>query len=80
METNRRLGMLFPWLTGDHWLCLGPVLFSLGATTAAAPASKTNSSTSPCSPDGSQRTDTPAEFAKQFNWKNDAEKAGLLGK
>jgi len=30
--------------------------------------------------DGSQRTDTPAEFAKQFNWKNDAEKAGLLGK
>ena len=31
-------------------------------------------------PDGSQRTDTPAEFAKQFNWKNAAEKAGLLGK
>ncbi len=24
VETNRRLGMLFPWLTGDHWLCLGP--------------------------------------------------------
>ena len=50
VETNRRLGLLFPWLTGDHWLCLGPVLFSLGATTAAAPASKTKSSTSPCSP------------------------------
>ena len=24
VETNRRLGLLFPWLTGDHWLCLGP--------------------------------------------------------
>ena len=31
-------------------------------------------------PDGSQRTYTPAEFAKQFNWKNDPEKAELLGK
>ena len=30
VETNRRLGLLFPWLTGDHWLCLGPVLFFLG--------------------------------------------------
>ena len=30
--------------------------------------------------DGSQRTYTPAEFAKTFNWKNDPEKAELLGK
>ena len=30
--------------------------------------------------DGSQRTDTPAEFAAKFNWKNDPEKAELLGK
>ena len=31
-------------------------------------------------PDGSQRTYTPAEFAKTFGWKNDPEKAELLGK
>ena len=30
--------------------------------------------------DSSQRTDTPAEFAKAFHWKNDPEKAELLGK
>ena len=30
--------------------------------------------------DGSQRTYTPAEFAKTFGWKNDSEKAELLGK
>ena len=30
--------------------------------------------------DGSQRTDTPAEFAVKFTWKNDPEKAELLGK
>jgi hypothetical protein len=31
-------------------------------------------------PDGSQRTDPPAEFAEKFGWKNDPEKAELLGK
>jgi hypothetical protein len=31
-------------------------------------------------PDGSQRTDTPAKFAKTFGWKNDPEKAELIGK
>ena len=30
--------------------------------------------------DGSQRIDTPAQFAETFNWKNDPEKAELLGK
>ena len=29
---------------------------------------------------GSQRTDTPAEFSKTFGWKNDPKKAELLGK
>jgi len=28
--------------------------------------------------DGSQRTYTPAEFVKQFNWKNDPAKARLM--
>ncbi len=31
-------------------------------------------------PDGSQRTYTPDEFAKNFGWKNDPDKAELLGK
>ena len=48
METNRRLGLHFPWLAGEHWLCLGPVLFSLGATIEAAPASKSRLCMSPC--------------------------------
>ncbi len=30
--------------------------------------------------DGSQRTYTPADFAKTFGWQNDPEKAELLGK
>ena len=80
METNRRLGLLFPWLTGDHWLCLGPVLFSLGCHYRGSPGVEDPIVYVAMLPDGSQRTDTPAEFAKQFNWKNDAEKAGLLGK
>ena len=40
----------------------------------------TNSSASPCCPNGSLRTYTPAEIAKTFNWTNDPEKAALLGK
>ncbi len=24
VEMNRRLGLLFPWLAGDHWLCVDP--------------------------------------------------------
>ncbi|MCX7419503.1 MAG: hypothetical protein NT013_08195 [Planctomycetia bacterium] len=31
-------------------------------------------------PDRSQRSYTPAEFAAKFDWKNDPEKAELLGK
>ena len=41
VETNRRSRKLFAWLTGDHWLCLGPVLFSLAATTAEEAPSTT---------------------------------------
>ncbi len=80
METNRRLGLLFSWLTGDHWLCLAPVLFSLEATTAAAPASKPKSSTLPCTKTAPNAPTPPPEFAETFNWKNDPEKAELLGK
>ena len=37
VETNRRLGLLFPWLTGDHGLCLGPVLFFFGGHHCGSP-------------------------------------------
>ncbi|MBC7816577.1 MAG: hypothetical protein IAG10_06795 [Planctomycetaceae bacterium] len=75
VETNRRLGLLFPWLTGDHWLCLGPTGHYRGS-----PGVEDQFVYVAMLPDGSQRTYTPAEFAKQFNWKNDPEKAELLGK
>ena len=75
VETNRRLGLLFPWLTGDHWLCLGPTGHYRGS-----PGVEDQIVYVAMLPDGSQRTYTPAEFAKTFNWKNDPEKAELLGK
>ena len=75
VETNRRLGLLFPWLTGDHWLCLGPTGHYRGS-----PGVEDQIVYVAMLPDGSQRTYTPAEFAKTFHWKNNPEKAELLGK
>ena len=75
METNRRLGMLFPWLTGDQWLCLGPTGHYRGS-----PGVEDQFVYVALLPDGSQRTYTPAEFVAKFGWKNDPEKAELLGK
>ncbi len=75
VETNRRLGLLFPWLTGDHWLCLGPTGHYRGS-----PGVEDQIVYVAMLADGSQRTYTPAEFAKTFGWKNDPEKAELLGK
>lgn len=75
VETNRRLGILFPWLTGDHWLCLGPTGHYRGS-----PGVEDQIVYVAMLPDGSQRTYTPAEFAKTFGWQNDPEKAELLGK
>ena len=75
VETNRRLGLLFPWLTGDHWLCVGPTGHYRGS-----PGVEDQFVYVAMLPDGSQRTYTPAEFAKKFGWKNDPEKAELLGK
>ena len=73
VETNRRLGLLFPWLTGDHWLCLGPTGHYRGS-----PGVEDQFAYVAMLPDGSQRTYTPAEFAEKFGWKNDPEKATLL--
>ncbi|QDU94501.1 protein kinase domain-containing protein [Lignipirellula cremea] len=75
VETNHRLGMLFPWLTGDHWLCLGPTGHYRGS-----PGVEDQFVYVAMLEDGSQRTYTPSEFAETFGWKNDPEKAELLGK
>ena len=75
VETNRRLGLLFPWLTGDHWFCLGPTGHYRGS-----PGVEDQIVYVAMLADGSQRTYTPAEFVKTFGWKNDPEKAELLGK
>jgi hypothetical protein len=75
VETNRQLGMLFPWLTGTPWRCLGPTGHYHGS-----PGVEDQVVYVALLPDGSQRTYTPAEFAAEFGWKNDPEKAELLGK
>ena len=72
---NRRLSLLFPWLTGDHWLCLGPTGHYRGS-----PGVEDQIVYVAMLEDGSQRTYTPAEFAETFGWKNDPDKATLLGK
>ena len=73
METNRRLGKLFPWLTGERWLCLGPTGHYRGSPGVEDPIVYVA-----MLPDGSQQTFTPAEFAAKFGWQNDQEKATLL--
>jgi serine/threonine protein kinase/WD40 repeat protein/formylglycine-generating enzyme required for sulfatase activity len=73
VEANRRLGMLFPWLTGDHWLCLGPTGHYRGS-----PGVEDQIVYVAMLPDGSQRTYTPAEFAEKYGWQNDPDKATLL--
>ena len=73
METNRRLGKLFPWLTGERWLCLGPTGHYRGS-----PGVEDQIVYVAMLEDGSQRSYAPAEFAEKFGWKNDPEKATLL--
>ncbi len=75
VETNRRLGLLFPWLTGDHWLCLGPTGHYRGS-----PGVEDQFVYVAMLEDGSQVTYSPQAFAEKFGWKNDPEKATLLGK
>ena len=73
METNRRLGLLFPWLTGDHWLCIGPT-----GHYRSSPGVEDQIVYVALQKDGSQTTHSAAEFASKFGWKNDPTKAGLL--
>jgi WD40 repeat protein/formylglycine-generating enzyme required for sulfatase activity len=70
---DHRLGTLFPWVTGDHWLCIGPDGHWRGS-----PGVEGQIVYVAMLEDGSQRTYSPAEFAKAFGWKNDPAKARLL--
>jgi serine/threonine protein kinase len=70
---NERLGTLFPGLTGDHWLCIGPdghYRGSKGVESQIVYVAQLD--------DGSNVTYTPEEFTKQFNWKNEPTKARLM--
>ncbi len=70
---DHRLGTLWPAVTGDHWLCVGPdghYRGSKGVESQFVYAALLD--------DGRQQTYTPAEFAKAFGWANDPAKARLL--
>lgn len=71
---NQRLGTLFPSITGGHWLCISPDGHWRGS-----PGVEDHIVYVVMLEDGSQRTYTPAAFAKQFGSKNDPGKARLLG-
>jgi len=75
VETNRRLGTHFPWLIDKHWLTIGPTGHYVGS-----PGIEDHIVFVAMHEDGSQLTYTPAEFATKFNWKNNPDKAELLGK
>lgn len=71
--TGRRLGTLWPRITGEHWLCVGPTGHyrgSKGAEEHIVYVAQLD--------DGSNITLSPAEFAQRFGWKNDPNKATLL--
>ena len=70
---DRRLGTLWPAVTGDHWLCVGPDGHYRGSNDVESQIVYVAQLD-----DGSQQTFMPAEFAKKFNWKNDPVKARLM--
>ncbi|MFO0881758.1 MAG: SUMF1/EgtB/PvdO family nonheme iron enzyme [Gemmataceae bacterium] len=70
---NHRLGTLWPVVTGDNWICIGPDGHWRGS-----PGVEEHIVYVAQLEDGSQRTYTPKEFAEKFGWKNDPAKARLL--
>ena len=73
VSTRRRLGTLWPVLTGNHWLCVAPTGHYRGS-----PGVEEQFVYVAQLDDGSHVTLTPAEFAARFGWKNEPEKATLL--
>ena len=70
---NHRLGTLWPHLTDNHWLCVGPdghYRGSKGVESQIVYVAQLE--------DGSNQIFTPEEFAKKFGWKNDPAKARLM--
>lgn len=72
-ERHRRLGVIWPTISGDHWVCIGPTGHyrgSEGVEEHIVYAAQLE--------DGSNVTLSPAEFQKRFDWKNDPQQATLL--
>ncbi len=74
-DTRRgdRLGTLYPWSNDTDWLVIGPDGHWRGSDGIGQHIVYVA-----MLEDGSQRTYTPAEFAKEFGWRNDPQKARLL--
>lgn len=70
---NQRLGKLYPHITDNHWLCVGPEGHYRGSKDVESQIVYVAQLE-----DGSNQTLTPEEFAKKFGWKNDPAKARLL--
>jgi WD40 repeat protein/formylglycine-generating enzyme required for sulfatase activity len=70
---NHRLGTLWPYVSGDNWICIGPDGHWRGSK-----GIEEHIVYVALLEDGSQKTYTPAEFEKSFGWKNDPSKARLL--
>lgn len=68
-----RLGTLYPVISGNHWLCIGPTGHYRGS-----PGVEEHIVCVAQLDDGSNITLTPSDFASRFGWKNDPEKATLL--
>jgi hypothetical protein len=91
IQSNRRLGILFPWITGDHWMCVSPEGHIRGGHFEADQTKFDPADTAiPASlreqivyvallDDGSQVTLSPDEFAARFGWQNDPNESYLLG-
>ena len=73
VAARRRLGTLWPVLTGDHWLCVGPTGHYRGSDGVEEHIVYVAQLD-----DGSHLTLSPADFVQKFGWKNDPEKATLL--
>lgn len=71
---ERRLGTLHPFVGDGHWVCIGPDGHWRGSKSVEKHLVYVA-----LTDDGKQPTFSPTEFEKTFGWKNDPDKARLLG-
>ena len=72
-KRNVKIGALYPHIVGGHHVCIsadGHYRGSNGIEQHIVYVALTK--------DGHQQTDSPANFAAKFHWKNDPAKARLL--